>query len=84
VAGFLEDQQYVSLGWRRGRRAARNHAFSCLIVVNLVVVSDGSSHTFEIWPVSVIQQQQQHSILSQASWSRLEMKPKRDEKHGDT
>jgi hypothetical protein len=30
------------------------------------------------------QQQQQHSLLSQASWSRLEMKPKRDEKHGDT
>jgi hypothetical protein len=30
------------------------------------------------------QQQQQHSILSQASWGRLEMKPKRDEKQGDT
>jgi hypothetical protein len=28
------------------------------------------------------QQQQQHSILSQASWGRLEMKPKRDEKTG--
>jgi hypothetical protein len=28
--------------------------------------------------------QQQHSLLSQASWGRLEMKPKRDEKHGDT
>jgi hypothetical protein len=28
------------------------------------------------------QQQQQHSLLSQTSWSRLEMKPKRDEKHG--
>jgi hypothetical protein len=26
------------------------------------------------------QQQQQHSLLSQASWGRLEMKPKRDEK----
>jgi hypothetical protein len=26
------------------------------------------------------QQQQQNSILSQASWDRLEMKPKRDEK----
>jgi hypothetical protein len=25
------------------------------------------------------QQQQQHSLLSQASWGRLEMKPKRDE-----
>jgi hypothetical protein len=25
-------------------------------------------------------QQQQHSILSQASWGRLEMKPKRDGK----
>jgi hypothetical protein len=31
-----------------------------------------------------IQQQQQHSLLSQASWGRLEMKPKRDEKQGDT
>jgi signal peptidase I len=30
------------------------------------------------------QQQQQHSILSQVSWGRLEMKPKRDEKQGDT
>jgi hypothetical protein len=30
------------------------------------------------------QQQQQHSILSQASWGRLEMKPKRDDKQGDT
>jgi hypothetical protein len=30
------------------------------------------------------QQQQQHSLLSQASWGRLEMKPKRDEKQGDT
>jgi speckle-type POZ protein len=30
------------------------------------------------------QQQQQHSILSQASWGRLEIKPKRDEKQGDT
>jgi hypothetical protein len=29
------------------------------------------------------QQQQQHNILSQASWGRLEMKPKRDEKQGD-
>jgi hypothetical protein len=27
-----------------------------------------------------LQQQQQHSLLSQASWGRLEMKPKRDEK----
>jgi hypothetical protein len=26
------------------------------------------------------QQQQQHSLLSQASWGRLEMKPKRDNK----
>jgi hypothetical protein len=26
------------------------------------------------------QQQQQHSLLSQASWGRLKMKPKRDEK----
>jgi hypothetical protein len=25
-----------------------------------------------------------HSLLSQASWGRLEMKPKRDEKQGDT
>jgi hypothetical protein len=25
--------------------------------------------------------QQQHSLLSQASWGRLEMKPKRDESH---
>jgi hypothetical protein len=31
-------------------------------------------------PVKVLQQQQQHSLLSQASWGRLEMKPKRDEK----
>jgi hypothetical protein len=29
-------------------------------------------------------QQQQHSLLSQASWGRLEMKPKRDDKQGDT
>jgi hypothetical protein len=29
-------------------------------------------------------QQQQHSLLSQASWGRLEIKPKRDKKHGDT
>jgi hypothetical protein len=29
-------------------------------------------------------QQQQHNLLSQASWGRLEMKPKRDEKQGDT
>jgi len=28
------------------------------------------------------QQQQQHSILSQASWGRLEMKPKRHKSHG--
>jgi hypothetical protein len=26
------------------------------------------------------QQQQQHSLLSQASWGRLKIKPKRDEK----
>jgi hypothetical protein len=26
------------------------------------------------------QQQQQHNLLFQASWGRLEMKPKRDEK----
>jgi hypothetical protein len=30
------------------------------------------------------QQQQQHSLLSQASWGRLEIKPKRDEKQRDT
>jgi hypothetical protein len=29
-------------------------------------------------------QQQQHSLLSQASWGRLEMKPKREDKQGDT
>ena len=28
------------------------------------------------------QQQQQHSLLSQASWGRLEMKPKRHKGHG--
>ena len=28
------------------------------------------------------QQQQQHSLLSQASWGRLEMKPKRNETQG--
>src|SRR6185437_871681 len=28
------------------------------------------------------QQQQQHSLLSQASWGRLEMKPKRHKSHG--
>jgi hypothetical protein len=27
--------------------------------------------------------QQQHSLLSQASWGRLEMKPKRNKKQGD-
>jgi hypothetical protein len=32
----------------------------------------------------ISQQQQQHSLLSQASWGRLEMKPKRDDKQGDT
>jgi hypothetical protein len=32
----------------------------------------------------ITQQQQQHSLLSQASWGRLEIKPKRDEKQGDT
>jgi hypothetical protein len=39
---------------------------------------DTESNAFEI------QQQQQHSLLSQASWGRLEMKPKRDEKQGYT
>jgi hypothetical protein len=34
--------------------------------------------------ISRQQQQQQHSLLSQASWGRLEMKPKRDVKQGDT
>jgi hypothetical protein len=35
--------------------------------------------------LSIIQHQHQHhSLLSQASWGRLEMKPKRDEKQGDT
>jgi hypothetical protein len=29
-------------------------------------------------------QKQQHNLLSQASWGRLEMKPKRDKKHEDT
>jgi hypothetical protein len=33
---------------------------------------------------STPRQQQQHSLLSQASWGRLEMKPKRDVKQGDT
>jgi hypothetical protein len=32
----------------------------------------------------VMDLQQQRSLLSQASWGRLEMKPKRDEKQGDT
>ena len=31
------------------------------------------------WP---LQQLQQHSLLSQASWGRLEMKPKRHKGHG--
>jgi hypothetical protein len=30
------------------------------------------------------QYKQQHSLLSQASWGMLEMKPKRDEKQEDT
>jgi hypothetical protein len=33
--------------------------------------------------VWILQIQQQHSLLSQASWGRLEMKPKRDDKQGD-
>jgi hypothetical protein len=37
-----------------------------------------------LWTSLQQQQQQQHSLLSQASWGRLEMKPKRDEKQGDT
>jgi hypothetical protein len=32
------------------------------------------------WCWTVRRRQQQHSLLSQASWGRLEMKPKRDEK----
>ena len=31
-----------------------------------------------------IQQQQQHSLLSQASWGRLKMKPKRPKNHGSS
>ena len=29
-----------------------------------------------------VQQQQQHSLFCQASWGRLEMKPKRNKGHG--
>jgi hypothetical protein len=45
----------------------------------------GINKTFAVgMPDLQYQQQQQHSLLSQASWGRLEMKLKRDEKQGDT
>jgi hypothetical protein len=49
--------------------------------------SQDLSHSYIWLYISIYiqqQHQQQHSLLSQASWSRLEMKPKRDEKQGDT
>jgi hypothetical protein len=49
------------------------------------IVENTVGTVFSIFPnLSQQQQQQQHSLLSQASWGRLEMKPKRDEKQGDT
>jgi hypothetical protein len=41
-------------------------------------------HNYYLLELSVLGriQPQQHSLLSQASWGRLEMKPKRDEKTG--
>jgi hypothetical protein len=47
-------------------------------------VVDHYSHIKMTKQIVQQQQQQQHSLLSQASWGRLEMKPKRDEKQGDT
>jgi hypothetical protein len=34
-------------------------------------------------PLPILLLQQQHSLLSQVSWGRLEIKPKRDEKQKD-
>jgi hypothetical protein len=40
-------------------------------------ISFADSKAFEK-PISLQQQQQQHSLFSQASWGRLEMKPERN------
>jgi hypothetical protein len=49
-----------------------------------VVLNISVTGIYECIYIYIQQQQQQHSLLSQASWGRLEMKPKRDEKQGDT
>ncbi|KAG2538170.1 hypothetical protein PVAP13_9NG840000 [Panicum virgatum] len=61
---------------------------SVMNVYNQVFIIFGFLHMvslnpFQIWfSCNQQQQQQQHSLLSQASWGRLEMKPKRHKGHG--
>jgi hypothetical protein len=57
---------------KRQDASIRSTAVSCLVVV---------AYALQLPRLTKQQQQQQHSLLSQTSWGRLEMKPKRDEKH---
>jgi hypothetical protein len=59
---------------------------SITFINQLPTVNKSILHSYSNWTKQcrLIQQQQQHSLLSQASWGRLEMKLKRDDKQGDT
>ena len=59
-----------------------------MLYANGFIVSDFNSNydkpqlTYSAYNLAIIQQQQQYSILSQANWGRLEMKPKIHKDHG--
>ena len=59
-----------------------------MLYANGFIVSDFNSNydkpqlTYSAYNLAIIQQQQQYSLLSQANWGRLEMKPKIHKDHG--
>jgi hypothetical protein len=75
----LRDHKKYSERWHMAKQVA------CLNIFKTTLLKTYHFSMHCKWTDEQIQQQQQqHSLLSQASWGRLEMKPKRDEKQRDT
>jgi disease resistance protein RPM1 len=81
IQHYLGNRRYLIVVddmWDRDSWMVFDHAFINNKLGSRVIITTRN----ESVALLAQQQQQQHSLLSQASWGRLEMKPKRDEKAG--
>ena len=76
----LSSSSTLEQRWGRGRWAGCSPG-SCVLGSTSSCWDNRIIYSIKFWHGG-IQQQQQQSLLSQASWDRLEMKPKRHKGHG--